>query len=391
VTTVVISPFRTVQFLEGGGHFWVYMQYVQGLRQAGCEVYWFECVPPSDRDPDPRRRQATPRIGAWLQQMERYGLDGKTILCAEVDVKRGPETQCDYLVGSRSAAQELFKRADLLLNFHYAMDPKLLAQFQRTALVDIDPGLLQMWMSSGQLSVSRHDLYFTTGETVGTPLALFPDCGLQWSHIRPPVCLDLWPYTYDPGCEAFTTVTNWWGRYETETVAGRQVLYDNNKRVAYLAFGELPSRTSQPLELAVYWAATDIEDQQTMERHGWRLRPSVEVSKTPEMYRSYIQRSRGEISCVKPSCVKLQNGWISDRSLCYLASGKPVVMQNTGPNPYLPFGEGIFRFSTVDDAAEALATVNADYQKHCRSAREIAETYFDARRIADKILNVALA
>ena len=92
------------------------------------------------------------------------------------------------------------------------------------------------------------------------------------------------------------------------------------------------------------------------------------------------------LSCVKPSFVKLRNGWISDRSLCYLASGKPVVVQGTGLSSYLPLGEGIFEFSTVDDAAEALATVNADYAKHCRSAREIAETYFDARRTAETIL-----
>jgi glycosyltransferase involved in cell wall biosynthesis len=109
------------------------------------------------------------------------------------------------------------------------------------------------------------------------------------------------------------------------------------------------------------------------------------------MYRGYIQRSRGELSCVKPSCVKLQNGWVSDRSLCYLASGKPVVMQDTGPNSFLPFGDGILRFSTSEEAAAALAAVNADYERHCRSGREIAETYFDARQTAERILKVALA
>jgi glycosyltransferase involved in cell wall biosynthesis len=160
--------------------------------------------------------------------------------------------------------------------------------------------------------------------------------------------------------------------------------------VSFLAFAELPRLTTQPLELAVYMAAGDTEDQRTMERHGWRLRPSVEVSRTPEMYRSYIQGSRGEISCVKPSYIKLQNGWISDRSLCYLASGKPVVVQQTGLSSYLPTGEGIFEFSTAAEAAEALTAVNADYEKHCRSAREIAETYFDAQQTAKKILEVAL-
>jgi hypothetical protein len=378
MTTVVVSPYRTLKFLEGGGHFWVYMQYVQGLRQAGCEVYWLERVPAGPW-------QERSRIQTWLRRLKRYGLDGKVILYTDAEEER------EYLVGARSEAQKLFKRADLLLNFHYAIDAELLACFRQAALVDIDPGLLQTWMSTGQLSVAPHDLYFTIGETVGTPSAPFPDGGLEWIHIRPAVCLELWPYTYDPRCELFTTVTNWWSGFASEIVDGREVLYDNNKRVSYLAFAELPRLTTQPLELAVYMAADDTEDRRTMERHGWRLRHSMEVSGTPEMYRSYIQHSRGELSCVKPSCVKLQNGWVSDRSLCYLASGKPVVMQDTGPSSYLPFGEGILQFSSPAEAAAALATVNADYERHCRNARDIAETYFDARQTAERILNVALA
>jgi hypothetical protein len=385
MTVVVISPYRTLQFFEGGGHFWVYMQYIHGLRQLGCEVYWVERFHRSDAGPDGSR------VETVLQRLKRYGLDGKVILCTDAGREGAQGTEYDYFGATRSEAHEVFKRADLLLNFHYAIDPELLARFRRTALVDIDPGLLQTWISTGQLSVAPHDMYFTTGETVGTPSALFPDCGLDWVHIRPPVSLQLWPYTYDPRCEAFTTVTNWWGEWAAETVNGRPVLYDNSKRLAYLSFAELPRLTSQPLELAVHLASCDEAERQMLERHGWRIRHASDVSRTPDMYRSYIQRSRGELSCVKPSCVKLRNGWISDRSLCYLASGKPVVTQDTGPNPYLPSGEGFFRFSTSEEAAEALATVNAEYEKHCRAAREIAESYFDARQIAERILSVALA
>jgi hypothetical protein len=382
--TVVVSPYRTLKFLEGGGHFWVYLQYVQGLRRLGCEVWWVERFRRGDMGTD------TSRVDALLRRLERHDLGGKVILCTESGGEHAPSGDHDYIGATRAEARELFERADLLLNFHYAMEPELLGRFRRTALVDIDPGLLQTWMSTGQLAVAPHDLYFTTGETVGTPAARFPDCGLDWVHIQPPVCLELWPYTYDAHCEAFTTVTNWWGGWATEIVDGQQVLYNNTKRVSFLKFAELPRLTSQPLELAVHLAAGDTEDRRTMEGHGWRLRHASEVSSTPEAYRSYIQRSRGEISCVKPSCVKLQNGWISDRSLCYLASGKPVVVQRTGPSSSLPSGEGILRFSTPAEAAEALATVNANYERHCRSAREIAETHFDARRTVRRILEVAL-
>lgn len=382
--TVVISPYRTLKFLEGGGHFWVYMQYVQGLRQLGCEVWWVERFRRGDAG------AGTTRTDAMLRRLERYGLGGRVILCTEAGGAGARAGDYDYIGGTRSQVRALFEGADLLLNFHYAMEPELLARFRRTALVDIDPGLLQTWMTTGQLGVAPHDLYFTTGETVGTAAARFPDCGLDWVHIQPPVCLELWPYTYDARCEAFTTVTNWWGGWATEIVDGHQVLYNNTKRVSFLALAELPRLTSQPLELAVHLAAGDTADRRTMERHGWRLRHASEVSSTPESYRSYIQRSRGELSCVKPSCIKLQNGWISDRSLCYLASGKPVVVQRTGPSSSLPSGEGVFHFSTPAEAAEALAIVNADYERHCRSARDIAETYFDARRTVERILDVAL-
>ncbi len=384
MSTVVVSPYRTLEFLDGGGHFWVYLQYVHALRQVGCEVYWVE------RFHSCGAGQERSRVEGLLRRLEGYGLAGRVILCTDAGEERAQGMEYTYIGATRSEAHEVFQRADLLLNFHYAIDAELLACFRRTALVDIDPGLLQTWMSTGQLSVAPHDVYFTTGETVGTPSAPFPDGGLEWVHIRPPVCLDLWPYTYDPRCEAFTTVTNWWGEWATETVEGRPVLYDNTKRIAYLAFAGLPRLTSQPLELAVHLASADGEERQMLERRGWRIRHASEVSRTPEMYRAYIQRSRGELSCVKPSCVKLQNGWVSDRSLCYLASGKPVVIQDTGPSPYLPFGDGILRFSTSDEAAAALAAVNADYERHCQSAREIAETYFDARQIAERILNVAL-
>jgi hypothetical protein len=385
MATVVISSYTTLKFLEGGGHFWVYMQYLQGLRQVGCEVYWLERFRSGDAGPDGSR------VEAFLQRLKRYGVDGKVILCTEARGKRAHGMEYEYIGATRSEARAVFERADLLLNFHYAIEPELLSCFRRTALVDIDPGLLQMWMSTGQLAVAPHDLYFTTGETVGMPSALFPDCGLDWVHIRPPVCLELWPYTHDSRCEAFTTVTDWWSGGAMEIVDGREVLYDNSKRVSFLAFAELPRLTSQPLELAVYLAAGDAGDRQVLERHGWRVRHSLEVSRTPEMYRSYIQRSRGELSCVKPSCIKLQNAWISDRSLCYLASGKPVVVQNTGKSSYLPAGEGLLHFSTPAEAAEALAAVNADYERHCRAARELAETYFDARQTVARILDVALA
>src|SRR5205814_8263508 len=134
----------------------------------------------------------------------------------------------------------------------------------------------------------------------------------------------------------------------------------------------------------------DLAEQRDWQSRGWRIRHSRDVAATPEAYQSYIQQARGEFSCAKPSYLKLETAWISDRTVCYLASGKPVVVQDTGPSAFLPNGEGMFRFTTAQQAVEAFEAINADYERHCRAARELAETYFDARLIAGKILSRAL-
>jgi hypothetical protein len=414
MSTIVISPSNVVTFPEGGGHFWVYMQYAQGLHRLGCEVYWLEQFHSSGNHGKDQAILAT-----FFDRMERYGLGGNAVIYTVNSLSTNNEIQYDYLEMSAAAAQKIFQRADLLLNFNYAIDAAMLACFQKTALVDIDPGLLQFWISVGQMDVAQHDIYFTIGETVGTSSALFSDCGLNWNHIRPPVCLELWPYLFDPDCEFFTTVSSWWGgagkgEFITD---GRELIYENNKRVTFLAFAELPRLTTQPLELALNlgngdvgdelekddnaWQMknshldeitdyqSDAHDRKALVDRGWRIRQATEVTGCPETYQNYIQGSRGEFSCVKPSCLKLQNAWISDRTLCYLASGKPVVVQHTGPSAYLPNGLGMFRFSTIEEAAAALSTINANYQKHCQAAREIAEAYFDTQQVLSRLLNLA--
>ena len=378
----VISVYKVANFPDGGGHFWVYMQYAQGLRRLGCDVYWLEQFrPPASGD----SAQEAALLAPFFERMKRFGLEGKTLLYAKAgDAFRF--VGCEW-----PDVERVLKRADLLLNFHYAIDPRLLGCARRTALVDIDPGLLQFWISTGQLNVPAHDCYLTTGETVGTPAARFSDCGLPWHRIRPPVCLDLWPFTYDPHAEAFTTVSSWsttdWLKV---TANGKTILRENTKRVAFLEFAELPRRTRQPLELALYTDDRDAADLTRLTRNGWRVRHSSEVAGSPDAYRSYIQRSRGEFSCAKASCMEFQNAWVSDRTLCYLASGKPVVVQDTGPSSYLVNGEGMFRFSSVDEAAAALDTITCDYERHCRAARDLAETHFDSKRVLEGVLNTTL-
>ena len=388
--TVVISVYKVANFPEGGGHLWVYMQYAQALRRLGCDVYWLEQFRPLS---DPQKEASL--LSAFLEKMKRFGLEGKTLMYARQGPGKGrPEPQdCPprFIGCTWAEARAVLRRADLLLNFHYAIDPRLLACARRSALVDIDPGLLQVWMSTGELTVAAHDCYLTTGETVGTPAAGFPDCGLQWIHIRPPIFLGLWPFTYNPVAESFTTVSNWLTTdFLKVNENGKTVMRENTKRVSFLQFLDLPRHTQQPLELALYLTDRDADDRARLLDHGWRVRDSREIGASPEAYWAYVQGSRGEFSCAKPSYVEFQGAWISDRTLCYLASGKPAIVQDTGPSGYLPNGEGLFRFTTLADAAGAIEVVNTDYKRHCRAAREIAESYFDGEQIMTQVLNETL-
>jgi len=407
MSTVFIGTFNVANFPEGGGHFWVYMQYVQGFLRQGCEVYWLEEFVKSDNEAHDART-----LTLFTKRMERFGLKGKTILYTTQEGTSGADQEVTYIGMDQARAKTLFASADLLLNFYYAISPAMLTQFRRTALVDIDPSLLQLWMSTGQIEVAQHDYYCTTGETVGTPTALFPDCGISWINIRPAVSLELWPYSYKQAATTFTTISGWWGdggRGEFVTDYD-ELVYENNKRVTFLQYVSLPQQTSQTLELALNLGTAE-EDEDTMEptkltpsgqpitdyqgdaadrrkllEHGWQIANPYEVANSPDAYQTYIQNSRGEFSCAKPSYIAFQSAWVSDRTICYLASGKPVVVQNTGPSSFLPDGEGMFRFSTMEEAVDAITTINANYDKHCKAARDIAEAYFDARKIAADIL-----
>jgi hypothetical protein len=351
-----------------GGHAWVNLNWAFGLVANGVAVTFLESVPP-DVDPPAAAR----RIAAFRSQLAALGLKAE-IAIVPSDRSDPPEHTVPF--------ERVVAETDLLLNFNYGLVPAVVARFARSLLVDIDPGLLQMWVSGGAFSLPPHDLYFTIGETVGQPAARFPDCGLRWHYTPPPVHLPAWPPTMAAGDAPFTTVTNWWAAFEVD----RGEVFNNEKRTSFMEYLDLPRRTDVALELAIYHEQGNWSEFPLLHGHGWRARPAAEVSATPQAYRSYIQGSRGEFSCAKPSCMRLQNAWISDRTLCYLASGKPCVVQHTGASRFLPDAAGLFRFRTMDEAVGCLATATADYAHQCRLARALAAEHFDAQRIVASVL-----
>src|SRR5881296_2502861 len=299
MATVVISAYDVVNYPQGGGHFWVYLQYVLGLRLLGHDVYWLEAFRSKGSE-----EQEAAALTTFQARMQQYGLGGKCILYRTRSKEPSSEAPAEYLNMTRGEAEAIFGRADLLLNFHYAISSALLSRFQRTALVDIDPGLLQFWISREQLRVPDHNFYFTIGEGVGRCGGKIPNGGPNWIHIRPAVCLERWPYAFDPCCEAFTTVSIW---DSSDWIVDHDETYENTKRVAFLEFAELPRLTNERLELALFLKRDrDLKERGLMESQGWRIRHSREVAVTPEMYQAYIHQSRGEFSCAKRSCIRLE-------------------------------------------------------------------------------------
>src|SRR5262249_5214267 len=203
----------------------------------------------------------------------------------------------------------------------------------------------------------------------------------------PPVSLSDWQPRPAFPSSAYTTVTHWWG----SAMEFDGVLFANDKRTAFLEYIDLPSRTGAPLELAICLGPKGQRDRDLWSKHGWSVREARTVSSPAAESQASIQSSGGEFSCAKGSCVRRENSWVSDRTVCSLASGKPAVVQYTGPSRYLPDADGLFRFRDVEQAARCLEAAAADYERQSRQARALAEEFFDAPKVAKRLLERALA
>lgn len=364
------------QLLKAGGSLWVSLNWALGLKALGYEVVWLEQV-----DPNTPPEQLSDAITGLKHQLAPYGLAESVAICTPNDELLPQEVIKECLDAEKAT------EADLLLNLGGKIGPQTVARFRRSALVDIDPGLMQIWISESKQPISPHDFYFTIGETVGTPDAKFPDCGVQWHFTPRAVYLPEWQPAYADETSPYTTVTSWWGWWEEfqgET-------FNNEKRTTFLHYLELPSRAPVKLELALsLWEHRDHEDVRLLEANGWSVKHAFDIGATPDDYRQYLKESRGEFSCAKPSCMRLENAWISDRSLCYMAMGKPAIVQHTGPSRILPDAEGLFRFRNMDEAVRAIEAAETDYEHHGRQARAFVREYFDAKKVVKRVLERAL-
>jgi len=251
--------------------------------------------------------------------------------------------------------------------------------------LDIDPGYPQMWRELGFADMlSGHDRFVTLGANVGRADCAIPDCGVEWIHTPPPVDLEAWTPAWagGPG-RAFTSVATWRNPYGTVAFDG--VTYGSRVH-EFRKFIELPQLVDAEFELALDIDAAETRDLAALEANGWRLIDPRQAAGTPQAYRNYIRGSRAELCIAQQMYVATRSGWLSDRSVCYLASGKPVLAQDTGLSDRYPVGEGLLTFSTLEQAAAGVEEIERNYERHSAAARALAEEHFDARIVLERLL-----
>lgn len=355
-----------------------FLQFVLGLHRLGHDVFYIEDDGSTPFDPvnETRTMDLTYTFEYMARHFEPFGLgDRWTYMDADGNYL-GPM--------SKARAHEVLRTSDVLLNVSAGniLREEHLHPPARV-LIDADPPYLQIWAEQGFQDtvefLAQHTTLLTFAENFGKPGCRVPSGGFDWQTTRQPVVLHLWPFVFKPDAVALTTVMNW--RIARDTEYQGEVY--GQKDQEFRKFIRLPGRTSQILDIGMGHpkAPRDL-----LRQKGWRLHDPFPPTRDLWTYQSYLANSRGEFSVAKNAYVRPWSGWFSERSTCYMATGKPVVLQDTGFSEWLPTGEGVLSFTTLDEAVEAIEEMNADYERHCKAARRLVEEHFNSDDVLRDLL-----
>jgi hypothetical protein len=350
-----------------GGATWAVIQYVLGFRRLGHEVCLIE----------PVGRDALPDATPYFREVAReFRLEGSGALLEP---------------GSRKTIglsyDELRRRAcsaDLLVNVSGMLrDQELVRPAPVRLYLDLDPAFNQLWCAHGiDVGLGGHTHYATVGQAIGRGDCSVPTCGVEWIPTLPPVVLEHWPVAGRVEHDGMTTVGNWraYGSVEHEGVRYGQ------KAHSLRPLRELPRLSGETFLLGIAIHPDERADLEMLAATGWVLLDAEAVAGTPGTYRRFVQGSRAEFGLVKEGYVVSRCGWFSDRSACYLASGRPVLAQDTGLGDALATGRGILTFSTLAEAVAGIEELRRDYPGHSRAARAFAEQHLDSDKVLGRLL-----
>jgi hypothetical protein len=351
-----------------GGASWAALQYLAGLTALGHDVVLVEPVPPSAL-----RRGSDTR--AYFDSLASRGERLALIAAGGRETLGIPYAELAAFAAS----------ADLLLNLSGTLrEQSLLESIDVRVFVDLDPGFNQVWHAQGHdMGFDEHTHFVTVGGLIGTPGCPIPTDGREWIATVPPVALEHWtPPSEPPARDAFTSVGHWRSYGSTEHGGVRYGQRAHSLRELI----DLPRRSDARFELALGIHPDETIDIEALSANGWRLLDPERVAGTPDAYRDFVRASKAELCVAKSGYVASRGGWFSDRSACYLASGRPVAAQETGFAELLPTGEGLLSFTTVSEAAQTVAEIEAHPGRHRAAARAIAEEHLDARRVLTRLL-----
>ena len=355
---------------RSGGEALVRLSWLRGLRRLGHEVCFVEQIESAD----------PVKLETFQTAMGALAGECPVALLCGGDSVEGLTLE---------EVTEWARGADLLVNISGHLEIEAIKEGpRRRAYIDVDPGFTQIWAEEGAgARLEGHDTYFTVGENIGTPECSIPTAGREWQPLPPPVTLEDWPLTPPPAKGRFTTVATW--RSPLGTLAHGDDVFEG-KHHQWRRLIHLPRQAAPEFEIALQIHDDDEADRIALTATGWHLVDPVAVAGDPLAFRSYIQASAAEFSVAHPVYVDTTSGWISDRTVRYLASGRPALVQDTGIGGRYPTGEGLLTFRTLDEAVAGAEAIAASYEGHARAARALAEEHFDSDLVLARFLEAAL-
>jgi len=362
-----------------------FLHYLIGLRKLGYDVYYIE---DSGRwIYDPKIDEFSPDVTGNLEMVVPYL---KTHGFGDRWAFRGnyPDGKCYGM--TETQILQLYREADAFLNVTGAQEIRDEHRaVKRRIYVESDPFASQVKVAKGDQGMidmlAAHDTHFSFGENLGAADCDTPIEKFKWLPTRQPVAVELWNDGAATGGPTYTTITTWHNKGKNLEWRGDTWYWTKDREFEKIL--DLPQRRpAAKFELAM---SVDETVRQKVTAHGWRQVGSVEVSRDAELYRKYIQQSRGEFTVARDQYVRPNTGWFSDRTCCYLAAGRPVITQETGFSKFLPRGKGLFGFKTMDDILAAMDDIELDYAGHCRAAAEIGREYFAAEKVVGSLMERA--
>jgi hypothetical protein len=365
-----------------GGNAWSRLSWISGFQRLGFDVYFVEQIDRSncvDTSGGVTAFEQSVNLVYFRAVTRQFGLAERSSLIYD----EGAEV---YGVPLAKLADKA-KRAVLFNISGHLTCADIKAAASCRIYYDDDPGFTQFWHAAGTPArgFGQHDVYFTIGENIGTAHSVIPTNGIQWNHTRPPVVLDDWPIA-TRAFDRFTTVASWRGAYGPVDYLGKTY---GLKVHEFRKFFELPARVAKTFEIALEIQPADKKDLDRLMANGWQVVEPIRAAGLPGDFRRYIQNSGAEFSVAQNIYVDANSGWFSDRTVRYLASGKPVLVQDSGFSRHYPIGEGLHAFRTIDEAIDAAERIVRDYDRHCNAARRIAEEFFDSDRVIRRLASEA--